>query len=132
MSARADKGRPAASSGLRGDLSRAFWYLSRAVAKVPMRPKAHYNYALVLSAKKERERALDELRVAGDLDPEDPEIRYLAGVILLRLGRLDEAKREFEEALKRKPEHADARHNLAVLEGLDKKYGNERSGVGAQ
>jgi Flp pilus assembly protein TadD len=115
----------------RGDLSKAFWYLSRAVTKVPLRPKAHYNYALVLDAKKDREHALDELKVAGELDPQDAEVRYLAGVILLRLGRLDEAKKEFEEALKRRPEHADAKHNLALLKDLDRRYGGERSGSGA-
>ena len=116
----------------RGDLSKANWYLSRAVLRSPWRPKAHFNYALVLSAKKERDRALDELRIAGDLDPEDAEIRYLAGVILLRQGRLDEAKKEFEEALKRKPEHADAKHNLALLEDLEKRYGGEHAGTGAR
>jgi Flp pilus assembly protein TadD len=114
----------------RGDLSKAFWYLSRAVTKVPLKPKAHYNYALVLSAKKDREHALDELKVAGDLDPEDAETHYLAGVILLRLGRMDEAKREFEAALKRKPEHADAKYNLALLNDLERRYGGERSGQG--
>ena len=114
----------------RGDLSKAFWYLSRAVVKSPLRPKAHYNYALVLSAKKERDRALDELKIAGELDPQDAEVRYLAGVILLRLGRLDEAKREFEEAVKRKPEHPDAKHNLALLKDLERRYGGERGGEG--
>ena len=115
-----------------GDLSKANWYLSRAVARVPMRPKAHYNYALVLSAKKERDRALDELKIAGDLDPQDAEIRYLAGVILLRQGRLDEAKKQFEEALTRKPDHPDAKHNLALLDDLEKRYGGEHAGTGAK
>src|SRR5262249_25261012 len=98
----------------------------------PTRPKAHYNYALVLSAKKDRDRALDELKIAGDLDPEDAEIRYLSGVILLRLGRLDEAKAAFEEALKRKPDHPDAKRNLTLLDGLEKRYGGEHSGTGAK
>jgi Flp pilus assembly protein TadD len=116
----------------RGDLSKAFWYLSRAVTKVPLRPKAHYNYALVLSAKKERERALDELKVAADLDPEDAEVHYLSGVILLRLGRLEDAKRAFEEAVKRKSDHADAAHNLALLKDLERRYGGEHGGQGVQ
>ncbi|MEO6951347.1 MAG: tetratricopeptide repeat protein [Polyangia bacterium] len=116
----------------RGDLSKAFWYLSRAVQRAPMRPKAHYNYALVLSAKKDRERALDELKVAADLDPEDPEIHYLSGVELLRLGRFDEAHHEFEETLKRRPDHADARHNLALLKDLEKRYSGEHAGAGVR
>jgi Flp pilus assembly protein TadD len=116
----------------RGDLSKANWYLSRAVVRAPTRPKGHFNYALVLSAKKERDRALDELKIAGDLDPQDAEIPYLAGVILLRQGRLEEARHAFEEALKRKPEHADAKHNLALLEDLEKRYGGEHAGSGAK
>ena len=102
------------------------------MAKAPSRPKAHYNYALVLSAKKERDKALDELRIAGDLDPQDADIHYLAGVIHLRQGHLDEAKKEFQEALKRKGDHADARHNLTLLEDLDKRYGGERVGAGVR
>lgn len=116
----------------RGDLSKATWYLSRAVQKAPTRPKGHYNYALLLSAKKERDKALDELRIAGDLDPQDAEIRYLAGVILLRQGRLDEAKQMFEEALKLQPTHENARHNLALLEELDRRYGGEHAASGAR
>jgi Flp pilus assembly protein TadD len=116
----------------RGDLSKANWYLSRAVLRAPTRPKAHFNYALVLSAKKERDRALDELKIAGDLDPQDPEIPYLTGVILLRQGRLDDAKRAFEDALKRRPDHLDAKHNLALLEDIEKRYGGEHSGTGAR
>jgi tetratricopeptide (TPR) repeat protein len=116
----------------RGDLSKATWYLSRAVVKAPTRPKGHYNYALLLSAKKERDKALDELKIAGDLDPADAEIRYLAGVILLRQGRLDEAKAMFGEALKRNPDHADARHNLALLEDLERRYGGEQAASGSR
>jgi tetratricopeptide (TPR) repeat protein len=116
----------------RGDLSKATWYLSRAVVRAPTRPKGHYNYALLLSAKKERDKALDELKIAGDLDPQDAEIRYLSGVILLRQGRLDDAKSAFEEALKRQPQHPDAKHNLALLEDLERRYGGEHSGTGAK
>ncbi len=116
----------------RGDLSKANWYLSRAVVRAAGRPKAHFNYALVLSAKKERDRALDELKIASDLDPEDPEIPYLSGVILLRQGRLDEAKHAFEEALRRRPDHADAKHNLALLEDVERRYGGEHAASGAK
>jgi len=116
----------------RGDLSKATWYLSRAVVRAPTRPKGHYNYALLLSAKKERDKALDELKIAGDLDPQDADIRYLSGVILLRQGRLDEARSMFEEALKRAPQHADAKHNLALLDDLERRYAGEHASGGAR
>lgn len=116
----------------RGDYSTANWYLQRAVTRAANRPKAHFNYALLLNATNQRDRALSELKVATDLDPQDADIRYLAGVILLRQGRLNEAKTEFAEAVKRNPNHADAQHNLALLLDLEKRYGTERAGVGAQ
>lgn len=116
----------------RGDFSTANWYLQRAVLRAPNRPKARFNYALLLNATNQRSRALGELKLAAELDPQDAEIHYLAGVILIRLGRLDEAKLAFGEALKRSPAHADAKHNLALLLDLDKRYGTERAGVGAR
>lgn len=116
----------------RGDLNSANWYLSRAVLRAPSRPKAHYNYALVLSARRDQERALDELRIAGELDPRDAEVHYLSGVILLKQGRLQEAQAQFVAALKLNPKHADARHNLDLLEDLSRRYGGEHSSWGSQ
>lgn len=116
----------------RGDMKRAESLLTRAVARVPMRPKAHFNYALFLDATQKRDRALSEARTAVELDPEEADYHYLAGVICLRLGRLDEAKAAFAEAVRLKPGHADARHNLALLQDLDRRYGAEHAGRGDQ
>ena len=116
----------------RGDLSNAGWYLTRAVARSPLRPKTHLNYALFLDRNDQRPQALAELKIAADLDPQDAECHYLAGVILLRLGRLDDAKSEFAAAVLRSPDHADARHNLALLEDLDRRYGAEHAATGAR
>jgi Flp pilus assembly protein TadD len=115
----------------KGDLSRASWYLTRAVDRAPRRPKTRYNYALVLAAKQERDAALAELAVAAELDPNDPEVPYLAGVLHLREGRLAEARKAFQAALERRPDHADARHNLALLEDLERRYGGEHGLSGA-
>jgi len=115
-----------------GDVNRASAYLTKAVARSPMRPKTRFNYALLLEATKQPDKALAELRTAAELDPEDPECHYLAGVIHLRTGHFDEAKAEFAAALKINPNHADAKHNLALLEDLARRYGAEHAGVGAQ
>jgi hypothetical protein len=38
--------------------------------------------------------------------------------VALRLGFLDEAQQSFRATLNIDPKHADARHNLAILEGM--------------
>jgi len=38
----------------------------------------------------------------------------------------------FDEALKRRPDHADAKHNLALLEDLERRYGAEHGSSGAK
>jgi tetratricopeptide (TPR) repeat protein len=116
----------------RGEYGRATALLEKAISRAPYRSKAHFNYALLLNATNQRDKALAELRSAAELDPEDPDIPYLAGVIYLRLGRLGEAKTEFVEALRIRPSHADAQHNLTLLEDLEKRYDSERAGTGAQ
>jgi hypothetical protein len=37
----------------------------------------------------------------------------------------------FVEALDRKPDHPDARHNLSLLEDLERRYGGEHAAQGA-
>ena len=73
-----------------------------------------------------------EARLAVELDPEEADYQYLAGVICLRLGRLEEAKAAFAEAVRLRPAHAEAKHNLALLEDLDRRYGAEHAGTGAR
>jgi len=46
------------------------------------------------------------------------DVHYNRGNILARLGRLDEAIAEYEAALRLDPDHGDARHNRALLQGL--------------
>src|SRR4029077_60420 len=65
------------------------------------------------------EAALDEMRRASELAPEDAEIRNNLGLALARLGRIPEAINEFHEAVRLEPNNAAAAHaNLgwALLE----------------
>jgi Ca-activated chloride channel family protein len=48
----------------------------------------------------------------------DPDVDYNRGNALARLGRLDEAIAAYERVLERDATHADARHNLDLLEAL--------------
>jgi mono/diheme cytochrome c family protein len=59
--------------------------------------------------------AADEFRATLRLRPDSAAARYNVGAALLRLGRRDEARRSFEDALASDPGHAMAHFNLALL-----------------
>jgi len=101
-----------------GRLGESLWYLKRAVAKKPNRARYRYNYALSLSATGSAEEALTQVDESLKLAPTAAEAMYLRGVVLLRLGRVDEAEKEFRSVLAAQPGHDNARHNLEMIEQL--------------
>src|SRR6185369_14232532 len=104
----------------RGQVKEALWFLSRAAQRRTTSGKAgvRYNYALALRAADRHEEALAELGAAARADPNDVEVRFMSGVVALRLGRPGEAEAHFQEALRIDPAHEASRHNLALLESL--------------
>lgn len=100
----------------RGQAKQALWFLSYAAKRRPNRALIRYNRALALHQLGREADAANELVAAADADPRDAGVRFLAGVVALRLGLLVEAGAHFQAALALDPAHADARHNLAVLE----------------
>ncbi len=101
-----------------GKLSEAIWYLRRAVARDGTSARYHYNFALALSASRHEEEALREVTAGLRLDDGHVDLHYLHGVVLLRLGRAEEAAAEFARVLELDPDYADAAHNLAVLDEM--------------
>jgi len=102
----------------RGDPKQAIWFLSRAATRRPGKAGVRYNYALALSAVQRYDDALREVTAATAAAPQDAEIRFFSGVVALRMGRLADATAAFEETLRLDPNHASAKHNLALLESL--------------
>jgi Flp pilus assembly protein TadD len=100
----------------KGDPKQALWFLSRAAKRRPNKANVRYNHALALHLLGRGADALNELRAAEAADPRDVGVRFLAGVVALRLGLLHDAAASFQAALELDPQHADARHNLALLE----------------
>ena len=100
----------------RGQVKEALWFLSRAAQRRPGKAQVRYNYALALRAAERYEDALGELDAAVKIDPKDAELRFVSGVVALRLGRASEAEAHFQEALRIDPGYKDAQHNLALLE----------------
>jgi serine/threonine protein kinase len=68
--------------------------------------------ALALIEKQQFAEALEKIAYAIELNPNEAEYRYLKGNLLEDLSRLDEARREYAEALQRNPTHTLARENL--------------------
>ncbi len=102
----------------RGQPKQALWFLSYAVKRRPHRATIRYNHALALHQLGRSADALNELRVAEAADPSDPGVRFLEGVVALRLGLLQEAAESFRATLVLDPNHEDAKHNLGLLESV--------------
>lgn len=102
----------------RGQPKEALWFLSRAAKRRPQRALVRFNYALALYSNDRAVDALNELHAAQKLEPSDSGAHFFAGVVALRLGLLQEAERDFREALRLDSQNEDARHNLSLLEPL--------------
>jgi Flp pilus assembly protein TadD len=101
-----------------GRLGEALWYLKRATDRRPDNPRFRYNYALGLSAKRRPTEALAQIDYALSIEAEDPELHYLRGVVLLRLGDADGARTAFARTLELAPDHAAALHNQSLLDDM--------------
>jgi Flp pilus assembly protein TadD len=84
----------------------------------PSSARYRYNYALALSASRLTDKALAQIDRALALEPNQVELHYLRGVILLRQGRADKARAEFEKTLALDATHQGARHNIDLLDEL--------------
>ena len=112
-----------------GDPAAAVQYLTRAVEKAPSDLEILYNLAAALDqagrpeeAKKYRDRRAAAEKDLNDLsaitraiakDPRNADLRYQAGVILLRNGHPDGGVRWLQSALAENPAHEPSRKALA-------------------
>jgi Flp pilus assembly protein TadD len=103
------------------DLEASMWYHRRAVMKKPSSSRFRYNYALSLSASNFTDEALAQVNAALKMEPNHVELHYLRGVILVRKGRAEDARAEFEKTLALDARHQGARHNLDILDQLKRR-----------
>jgi Flp pilus assembly protein TadD len=119
--------RPEAYSNLgaiayrQGKLKESLWYLERAVKQQPKKISYRYNLALSQSASNDTEGAMQNISGALDIHPEHVELNYLKGVVLLRQGRAEEARKAFKHTLTLNKKHQAARHNLAMLDEMKRR-----------
>jgi tetratricopeptide (TPR) repeat protein len=87
----------------RGQLDKAEDLLSQAVGACPVDAESRRQYGEVLWRTKRHDEALEQLRKAAELSPEDPLVRVRLAEILLEQGKLDAAALMADEALDRDP-----------------------------
>lgn len=73
----------------------------------------HYVLAVLLESQQRKDRALDVLRAASRLSPDDVRVRRNLGRLLGEAGRLEEAGVELEAAVRIHPEDTETRRQLA-------------------
>lgn len=84
--------------GSRGAFRSADCYFQRARRFAPDDPAMRVLYANYLTQKKQDQRALEEYEAALEISPDYAEAHYNIGLLLVKLGRLDEAKIHAEKA----------------------------------
>ncbi|HEY4998438.1 MAG TPA: tetratricopeptide repeat protein, partial [Usitatibacter sp.] len=84
----------------------------RALSLDPMSPYAHFNLALALAARGDRDEAMDCYRKTLSLKPDFSEAHNNLGLELAGEGRLDEALACYRAAIAARPDNAEAHNNL--------------------
>jgi len=82
------------------------------------RAKAYLS--LTLTEPAYHQQAADELLAARQLAPTDPKLAYNLGLIYTRLGKLDLAEQQFQDAINLKPNYGEPYYALALLYEQDK------------
>ena len=89
-----------------GDAAQAAHWIDRAIARKPDAWIFHANLAEALRSLDQIDRAINCLREAHRLRPEDPKLCDRAGLLLLLQGKVEIAAAEFSEALRLDPNSA--------------------------
>ncbi len=96
------------------DWSGAEVELRRATQITPNSAEAHYRYALLLNDLLRNAEALNEIKIAEELDPLSVPVNQVAGTILYFAGRNEDAIEHLKRAIALEPRAALAHNNLGL------------------
>ena len=91
------------------------WTTAGAVVQQASRTDAHTRQGMAAAEANDLKQAEKHFAAAASLAPSDPSTRNNYGAILMRLGRTEEARREFEASLRLNPDQLNALTNLAQI-----------------
>ena len=92
-------------------------FFNKALSRSPRAGRIRYNYGTFLLGEKRYDEALDELDQAIRLGWNDAFAFSNRGVARWKLGRMKNARRDFERAIALDPANSEARRNLQLLSG---------------
>src|SRR6266404_3021489 len=101
-----------------GKMDEAITEFQAALSHSPNHPEAHYHLGRALFVKGDFEGAKKHYLETARLDPKAP-VHNGLGVVYVRLGQTSEAIAQFKEALRLRPDDADAAENLRFLLARD-------------
>jgi len=96
-------------------------HFEKAVGENYSSASAHYHLGVCLK-EADPARAVRELKIAIDLDAQNPEAFFHLGELYLQMNNQDEAILAFEEALRLNPEHAESLKGVAGLYLLKERF----------
>ena len=100
----------------RDDFETALVHFRKAVAWDPYSPPFHHQLATTLSLLNRPREAVEALREACRLNPNDADSQYQLGLAWNEAGDVAQARRELEKAVKLNPRHAAAWYNLGLAQ----------------
>jgi len=100
----------------RNDLEAALLHYKKAVEWDPYSPPFHQQAAVALSRLNRPREAVETLREACRLSPNDAESHYQLGLAWNETGDLGQARQELQKAVQLSPRHASAWYNLGLAQ----------------
>ena len=98
------------------DAATAETQYQRAIARDPASEVARMDYAVFLAQQKRPVDALRQMLACAREHPQNAEVQYRLGLILIELGQYRPALRAMQKALQANPHHEAARQTLQQLQ----------------